>query len=161
MTRQAGTLLSVCSYPNAKYGHTTWQPMCVYAPPRTIHKCRNLRRKMKHFMFITLSHKSRWVLAVASSQVLLSLAGGMKPNGAQCALNTMPRSRKTNLCVQRVCQAVHNYRMCSRNLHTFFFYLGRLKIGVRKICGFFLWRSLSGFYSSIIENTVRFVNILL
>jgi hypothetical protein len=32
---------------------------------------------------------------------------------------------------------------------------------VRKLCGFFLWRSWSGFYSSIIENTVRFVNILL
>ena len=43
----------------------------------------------------------------------------------------------------------------------FFFYFGRWKIGVRKICGFFLWRSLSGFYSSIIETTVRFVNILL
>ena len=28
------------------------------------------------------------------------------------------------------------------------------KIGVRKICGFFLWRSWSGFYSSINENTV-------
>jgi hypothetical protein len=29
-----------------------------------------------------------------------------------------------------------------------------LKIGVRKICGFFLWESWSGFYSSIFENTV-------
>ena len=29
------------------------------------------------------------------------------------------------------------YRICSRNLCTFF-YFGRWKIGVRKICGFFL-----------------------
>jgi len=29
------------------------------------------------------------------------------------------------------------YRICSRNLRTFFFYFGRWKIGVRKICGFF------------------------
>jgi hypothetical protein len=43
----------------------------------------------------------------------------------------------------------------------FFFYIGRWKIGVCKICGFFLWRSWSGFYSSIIENTVHFVSILL
>jgi hypothetical protein len=43
----------------------------------------------------------------------------------------------------------------------FFFYFGCWKIGVRKICGFFLWRSWSGVYSSITENTVRVVNILL
>ena len=52
------------------------------------------------------------------------------------------------------------YRIFSRNLRTFF-YFGRWKIGVRKISGFFLWKSCSGFYYSITENTLRFVNILL
>ena len=36
--------------------------------------------------------------------------------------------------------------------------VSRLRV---KICGFYLWRSWSGFYSSITENTVRFVNTLL
>ena len=35
------------------------------------------------------------------------------------------------------------------------------KSGCVKYADFFLWRSWSGFYSSIIDNTVRFVNILL
>ena len=48
-----------------------------------------------------------------------------------------------------------------RVIFSIFFLLWPLKNGVRKICGFFLWRSLSAFYSSIIKNTVRFVNILL
>jgi len=56
--------------------------------------------------FFTLSRKSCCVLAVADSQFLLLLAGGMEPNGAQCALNTMPRPRITNLYVQRVRHAV-------------------------------------------------------
>ena len=42
----------------------------------------------------------------------------------------------------------------------FFSYFGRWKIGVLNM-RIFLCRSWSGFYSSIIENTVRFVNILL
>jgi hypothetical protein len=43
----------------------------------------------------------------------------------------------------------------------FFPLFGRWKIAVRKICGFFVWRSWSGFYSSIIDNTVSFINILM
>ena len=35
-------------------------------------------------------------------------------------------------------------------LLTFFFYFGRWKFGVHKICVFFLWRSWSGFYPSIL-----------
>ena len=46
------------------------------------------------------------------------------------------------------------YTVFARVICALFFYFGRWKIGVRKICGFFLWRSWSGFYSSIIENTV-------
>jgi hypothetical protein len=47
------------------------------------------------------------------------------------------------------------YTVFARVICTFFFYFGRWKIGVLKIRGFF-WRSWSGFYSSIIENTERF-----
>jgi hypothetical protein len=39
--------------------------------------------------------------------------------------------------------------------------LAAAKSGCVKYAEFFLWRSRSGFYSSIIENMVRFVNILL
>ena len=53
------------------------------------------------------------------------------------------------------------YRTCSRNLRTFFPYFGRWNSGCVKYANFFLLRFGSGFYSSIIENTVRFVNILL
>ena len=56
---------------------------------------------------------------------------------------------------------VTHYRICSRNLRNFVSILAGWKIGVCKVCWFFLWRSWSGFYSSIIENTVRYVNILL
>ena len=53
------------------------------------------------------------------------------------------------------------YRICSRNLRTFFPILAAEKSGCVKYADFFLWMSWSGFYSSIIEYTVRFVNILL
>ena len=53
------------------------------------------------------------------------------------------------------------YRICSRNLGTFFSILAAEKSGCVKYPDFFLWRYWSGFYSSIIEDTVRFVNILL
>ena len=44
----------------------------------------------------------------------------------------------------------NNYGICSRNLRTFF-YFGRWKTWLRKICWFFfLWMSWSGFYSSIL-----------
>ena len=43
----------------------------------------------------------------------------------------------------------------------FFSILTAEKSGCVKYADFFLWRSLSGSYSSIIENTVLFVNILL
>jgi len=43
----------------------------------------------------------------------------------------------------------------------FFSIFAAEKLGCVKYADFFLWRSSSGFYSSIIENTVRFVNILL
>ena len=52
------------------------------------------------------------------------------------------------------------YRICSRNLRTFFI-LAAEKSGCVKYADFFLWKSWSGFYSSVIENTVHFVNILL
>jgi hypothetical protein len=51
-------------------------------------------------------------------------------------------------------------RICSRNLRTFISILAAEKSGCVKYEDFFLWRSWSGFYSSIIENAVRFVNIL-
>jgi hypothetical protein len=35
------------------------------------------------------------------------------------------------------------------------------KSGCVKYADFFLWRSCSGFYSSVIENTASFINILL
>jgi hypothetical protein len=57
--------------------------------------------------------------------------------------------------------AVNKYRICSRNLRTFFSILAAEKSGCLKYADFFVWRSRSGFYSSITENTVRFVNILL
>ena len=49
----------------------------------------------------------------------------------------------------------------ARVICALFLHFGRWKIAVRKICGFFLWRSWSGFYSSIIDNTVRFVYIFI
>ena len=45
------------------------------------------------------------------------------------------------------------YRICSRNLRTFFSILAAEKSGCVKYEDFFLWRSWSGFYSSITENT--------
>ena len=43
------------------------------------------------------------------------------------------------------------YTIFARLIMHFFFYFGRWKIGVCKICGFFfLWRAWSGFYSSIL-----------
>jgi len=53
------------------------------------------------------------------------------------------------------------YRICSRNLRTFFPILAAEKSGRVKYADFFLWNSWSGFYSSMIENTVRFVIIIL
>ena len=60
----------------------------------------------------------------------------------------------TNISLNTFSVTMLQYRIWSRNLRTFFSYFGRWKIRVRKICGFFLWRSWSGFYSSIIENMV-------
>jgi hypothetical protein len=52
------------------------------------------------------------------------------------------------------------YRSYSRNLRTFFSILAAEKSGCVKYTDFFVFCSRSGFYSSIIENTVRFVTIL-
>jgi hypothetical protein len=68
---------------------------------------------------------------------------------------------KLTLCKTQDELAKRIYRICSRNLRTFFCILAAEKSGCVKYADFFLWRSWSGFYSSIIENTVRFVNILL
>jgi hypothetical protein len=54
-----------------------------------------------------------------------------------------------------------NYCIYSRNLRNVFPSLAVEKIRVRKICGFFFCGGLDLGYSSIIENTVSFVNILL
>ena len=51
------------------------------------------------------------------------------------------------------CHPIYIYRICWRNLRTFF-YFGPWKIEVVKYADFFLWSSWSVCYSSIIENTV-------
>jgi hypothetical protein len=56
----------------------------------------------------------------------------------------------------------HNiYRIYSRNLRTFIYDLAAKISECVKFANFCVWRSWSGFYSSIIENTVDFINILL
>ena len=52
---------------------------------------------------------------------------------------------------------ITTYRICSRNLRTFFSILTAEKSGCVKYADFFLWKSWSGFYSRIIENTVLFL----
>jgi hypothetical protein len=71
----------------------------------------------------------------------------------------VPSTIIINYCV--IINAYYNYRIYSHNLRTFFPGLAAEKSGCVKYADFFLWRSWSGFYSDIIENTVSFVNILL
>jgi len=51
---------------------------------------------------------------------------------------------------EHICTENQNtYRICSRNLRNFFSILAAEKSGCVKYADFFLWRSWSGFYSSI------------
>jgi hypothetical protein len=82
--------------------------------------------------------------------------------GSLCQNETQSHHSKGKLVFQRILILklfmFQYYRICSRNLSTLFSVLAAEKSGCVKYEDFFV---VEVFYSSIIENTVRFVKILL